>query len=69
MDEITAEHYKADVDKVMSMMLKSQNMNMLKALYTEIWRKATAQDDKDMQMEAQKVYNELKDKFEPENKK
>ena len=64
LEEITAEHYKSDVDKAMAMMLKSQNMNMLKALFSEIWRKATAQDDKDMQMEAQKAYNELKDKFE-----
>lgn len=64
LDEIEAENYKADIEKVMKLMKESANMNMLKALFKEAWTKTTAQDDKEKQLECQKLYEKLKKEFE-----
>lgn len=63
LDEIESENYKADIEKVMKLMKESANMNMLKALFREAWTKTTAQDDKEKQLECQKLYEELKKEF------
>ncbi len=62
--EINAQSYSDDIENIIEMMKKSVNMNMLKSLFKEIWEKATEQKDKDTQAKAQKIYNELKEKFE-----
>lgn len=62
--EIKAKSYKEDIESIIVMMEKSVNMNMLKSLFKEIWTKSTEQKDKDTQVKAQKIYNELKEKFE-----
>lgn len=64
LDEINAKAYEADFKKVMKLMKESANMNMLKALFKEAWTKTTAQNDKEKQLECQKLYEELKKGFE-----
>jgi len=64
MAEIKAKTYTDDMEKVIEMMKKSVNMNMLKATFKEAWEKASGQKDKATQLSVQKTYNELKEKFE-----
>jgi DNA recombination protein Rad52 len=69
LDEITASHYERDIVEVIEMMGKSVNMNMLKALFSEAWRKMTAQEDKERMIEVQKTYESMKEEFEKADKK
>ena len=69
LDEITANHYETDIVKVIDMMKKSVNMNMLKSLFSEAWRKMTAQEDKERMLEVQKTYESMKEEFEKVDKK
>ncbi|MCP4083250.1 MAG: hypothetical protein GY743_23770 [Planctomycetaceae bacterium] len=52
--------YDEDIAKVTALMRQSANMNMLKALFTEIWNKTKKYDDKATQEEATAVYEEVK---------
>jgi hypothetical protein len=61
--EIEAENYKADIDNVIKLMKESASMNMLKALFKEAWEKTKSQDDKEKQLECQKTYESMKEKF------
>lgn len=61
--EINQANYETDIKKVIEMMKESANINMLKALFKEAWEKTTKNEDKDRQAEAQKIYEELKEKF------
>jgi len=63
-DEIATKNYKADISNVIKLMSESANMNMLKALFKEAWTKTTAQNDKEKQLECQKLYEKLKEGFE-----
>ena len=65
LDDITSAFYEEDIKKVMDLMRESVNMNMLKAMFKDAWNKTTAQEDKERQLEAQKIYEEIKLKFEP----
>ncbi len=47
--EIAAKTYSDDIENTINMMEKSMNMNMLKALFKEIWTKSTEQKDKETQ--------------------
>lgn len=67
--DITSAFYEEDIKKVMGLMKESVNMNMLKSLFKEAWNKTTDQEDKERQLEAQKIYEEMKDKFEPKKEK
>ena len=64
LDEINAASYEEDIKNVIKLMKESANMNMLKALFKEAWNKTTAQDDKEKQLECQKLYEKLKAGFE-----
>jgi len=64
LEEINAKAYKDDIEKVIKLMNKSANMNMLKALFKEAWEKTTEQGDKEKQAECQKLYEKLKAGFE-----
>lgn len=63
LDEITAKNYEADIANVIKLMSESANMNMLKALFKEAWEKTSKQDDKEKQVECQKLYEKLKGRF------
>jgi len=64
LSEIQAKSYKTDIENVIRLMKESANMNMLKALFKEAWTKTTAQNDKEKQLECQKLYEKLKAEFE-----
>lgn len=64
LSEIEAKTYKDDIEKVIKLMKESANMNMLKALFKEAWNKTKAQDDKETQLECQKIYENMKKEFE-----
>lgn len=58
------EAYESDMDNVVKLMGESVNMNMLKALFSEAWKKTGKYDDKDRQLEIQKLYETIKSDFE-----
>ena len=62
--EIEAMDYEADIEKVISLMKESANMNMLKALFKEFWTKASKQDDKERMKSGQAIYEKMKKGFE-----
>jgi len=62
--EINAAAFEVEFKKTMAMMEKSVNLNMLKALFKELWNKTTEQNDKEKQAECQKSYEKLKKGFE-----
>jgi len=64
LDAIEREDYDVDIEKVLNMLSESANMNMLKALFQEAWRKTGKYDDKERQLRAKEIYDELKIKFE-----
>lgn len=64
LDEINAANYEEDITKVIKLMKESANINMLKALFKEAWGKTKKQEDKDRQIECQKLYESLKEGFE-----
>lgn len=64
LDEITAKYYEADIVKVIDLLEKSVNMNMLKHTFAEAWRKMTEQEDKDRMLKVQKKYESMKEEFE-----
>ena len=63
LDEIQSATYDADMANVIKLLSESANFNMAKALFKEAWEKASAQQDKETQLKAQKIYEELKTKF------
>jgi DNA recombination protein Rad52 len=67
LDEIEREWYEVDIEKVIELLAKAGNMNMLKALFTEAWNKTKKYDDKERQKRAVSIYEEMKSKL--ENKK
>jgi len=64
LDEIDREWYELDIKKVLELMEASANINMLKALFKEAWEKTGRFQDKETQLKAQKLYEEMKAKFE-----
>lgn len=67
-DEIAANKYQDELPKLFELLEKPANMNMLKAVFKEIWTKATANDDKETQKKSQEIYNKLKKEFEESTK-
>ena len=65
LSDITSALYDENIKNVLDLMKESVNMNMLKSLFKEAWNKTTQQEDKDRQLEAQKIYEEMKEKLEP----
>jgi hypothetical protein len=63
-EELERDAYEADIEKAMTLLSESANMNMLKAVFAEVWKKTARFDDKDRQVKATEIYNELKAKFE-----
>ena len=64
LDEIEREWYEVDIEKVIDLLAKAQNMNMLKALFSEAWKKTEQYKDKDRQVRAVTIYEEMKTKLE-----
>jgi len=64
LDEIKKASYEEDIKNVIKLMKESANLNMLKALFKEAWGKTSDQNDKEKQLECQKIYEELKKGFE-----
>ena len=63
-DELEREAYEADIEKVIGLLKSSANVNMMKALFAEAWKKTGKYDDKERQLEVTKIYEELKSTFE-----
>ena len=63
-DDRKAESYEADIKNIIKLMDESVNMNMLKGLFAEGWRKATGSEDKESQKQLQEKYEEKKVEFE-----
>ena len=64
LDEINAKSYEADIKNLLKLMDESANINMLKAVFKEVWGKTSAQNDKEKQLECQQVYEKIKKRFE-----
>jgi len=64
LDEITKANYEEDIKKVIKLLNNPANFTMLKATFQEAWEKTGAQGDKTKQLEVQKIYEQLKTKFE-----
>mgnify|MGYP001073466601 CR=1 FL=1 len=58
--EIEKANLESDINKVIKLMKESANENMLKALFKEAWEKTKKFDDKEKQVECQKVYESMK---------
>lgn len=63
-DDIEREDYEKEVDNAIEMMAESANMNMLKALFSEVWQKSQKYDDKERQIKSKTVYDEVKQRLE-----
>lgn len=62
--DIEAKRYKEEVQIAIGLMKQAVNINMLKGLFKEAWTKASAQDDNEIKLEAQKIYDEMKKELE-----
>jgi len=60
-DERKLASYESDIKGVIKLMEEAVNMNMLKAVFAEGWRKATEREDKESQKELQETYNSKKE--------
>lgn len=63
LEEIETASYEVDIKNVLKLLDESATFNMAKALFKEAWEKASAQNDKETQLKAQKIYESMKDKF------
>ncbi len=63
-EERDKEEYIAKFDNLVKLMEESVNMNMLKASFSGAWKICTKFEDKDRQVDCQKIYEKVKVKFE-----
>ncbi len=61
--EIEKTEYDLNIDKAIDMMKDSVTIGMLKGLFTEVWNKTGLYDDKQRQVQAKAIYDEMKEKF------
>jgi len=60
LDEINAKNYELEMDKAFKLMRESASPNMLKALFKEAFEKAAKNEDKERQLEARNIFEEVK---------